>query len=822
MQIVTADQLLAQDLAKSGLETKDLDAHLAQESELAAVGIRPHLYMDTPGVGTPGYVIPYYDLSGNRAPFYRVRLFQPLPKGARYLQPQNSGSWLYFPKAFAELARAAAAGKGRTKINGFPSAIILTEGEKKAAKACAEGFPTCAVGGTYNWRTRTLILPEGTTLLKNRDGDIVAKLEKGANLAPTSDNKAFLASGLENLIRFVKDHDMQIIIAFDSDNPANSKVQEAAAELGFELRIQGLISRNIRQLILPASEGKKVGLDDFLQGHGADGLDLVLKQCIELKSAFPIHPNLKSLLNKRLGATLYRSEAKELALMVLSDMDRSGIRMMEQGTDTPFYFDSRSKKLLRVNLLQHHSQPLHESKFGEFMYKNYDIGQADSKFVQWLAASFTGEQPVESVQPRSTLALLDPFRLAYQLDDGHFAVVSADPEQSFVIKENGSDGLLFKADQVEPLDHALLAKEFKKQISWLQTKPKFEEFYWPKVLKQFKFARPNDYKVLSILSYMSPWLWRWNGAQLPVELLIGEPGSGKSSYYSLRLQILTGRPALRNQPTDVRDWYASITSSDGIHAIDNVHMVNKELRQRLSDEICRIVTEPSPYVEMRKLFTTSDNYRIPVRTVFAMTAIQQPFMNADILQRSLIFEMQAIGTDHDSDWASGALVALGGREAWLAHQLAVLHMLFRKAKDGGWNPRYKSQHRLAHLEQLFRLVGSIVGMADGELVGASLATASEEAVSEYDWTMEGLKSFSLEYYPELKSNPTKVFTLQDVASWAMSREEYSENNIITNARRLSRYVKSHKFMVEKVAGFILMPNRYGNRDGYRLGDVRRP
>lgn len=473
-----------------------------------------------------------------------------------------------------------------------------------------------------------------------------------------------------------------------------------------------------------------------------------------------------------------------------------------------------------VNLMQHHSAPLHESKFGEYLYRNYDVGQADMKFVQWLAAGFTGEEPITQVETRSTIALMSGNRIAYQLDDGHFAIISGDAQRPITICENGTEGLLFRADQVEPIDRGALFAEVKRQINWLLSKPKYEELYWPKVLGQMKFNRDNDVKVLSCLSYMSPWLLRWSGAQLPVELMVGEPGSGKSSLYSLRLQIINGRPALRNQPTDVRDWYASITSGDGLHCVDNVHMVNKELRQRLSDEICRIVTEPSPYIEMRKLFTTSDNYRLPVRCVFAMTAIQQPFLNADILQRSLIIEIQAIGKEHSSDWATAMLKAFGGRVNWLAHQLAVLHLFFKKVNMGGWNANYRSNHRLAHFEQMFRVIGNIIGVPDAEIVCQTLAGTAEAQVSEYDWTMEGLKAFNDAYASTLSKDPKKVFTLNDVAGWAQGREEYQDNTLLTNARKLSRYIKSHKYMVENVAGFLEQPARYGNRDAYRLKPIK--
>lgn len=1190
--VATAEQLFAQDLAKSGLKVTDLDAYLAQETELASVGIRAHLYMNTPGVTTPGYVIPYYDLAGQRAPFYRVKLFRPLPKGARYLQPQNSGSWMYFPKSFGNLARNLAAGKGRTKINGFPGAIIITEGEKKAAKACLEGFPTCAVGGVYNWRTRTVILPEGTQLMKNRDNQIVAKMESGTSVDPTSDRRAFLAGGLESLIKFVTANNLQVVIAFDTDNPRNNDVEAAAAELAFELRIHGIPTNHIRQLHLPTEEGGKMGLDDFLLAHKAPALDTMLTQVCSARNAFPAHPNLKALINKRMGGNLARNEAKELSLMILSDMDRHGSRMVEKDTNSPFFFDGRSRTLLRVNLLQNHSDPLHESGFGKFLYKNYDAGQADLKLVQWLAAGFTGEEPVSIVEPRSTLALLPGNRLAHQLDDGHFILVSGDPKLPAVVCENGQEGLLFKSDQVESIDKAKLIQEVKKQLAWLESKPSYESLYWPQALKSFRFSRDSDTKILSVLSYMSPWLLRWNGAQLPVELMIGEPGSGKdqslsckiltptgwstmgemsigqevitptgkvsrviavhpqglrdvykvtfhdgsstecgeghlwkvqshndrqhesrhlrglghtsgfeyaegatkgfwkvkplkdilakplriggssterfhnhiplisegldltppsgctqpldpylmgallgdgsfrtstpgftsidqfvldkvasrlpeeqklarssqsgkscdyriqngaassnlvrdivtelglwghlspekfipavfkwttsqnrlellqglmdtdgtavtpgaavfntsserlkedviflvqslggratcslrtaplkngtgllaynvqirmplgvcpftlphkvayyggtrhqkplraidkieyigkketqcitiddpeglyitddfivthnSSLYSLRLQVLNGRPALRNQPTDVRDWYASIVSQDGLHVIDNVHMVNKELRQRLSDEICRIVTEPAPFVEMRKLFTTTDNYRLPVRTSFAFTAIQQPFMNADILQRSLVFELQAIGKGHDSDWAGGALKQFGGRVSWLAHQLAVMHIFFKRINAGAWDSKYKSGHRLAHFEQMFRILGSIIGLPDVELVGNMLSGVAEAQVSEYDWTMEALKQFAAEHYASMARNPKAIFTLQNVSEWAQSRSEFAQNQIVVDARRLARYIKSHKYMVEQVCGFVPQEARYGNRDAYRLTQV---
>ncbi len=813
--------LLKKDLQKSGLIPEEIGAYPAQDTELAAVGIRPHMYLDTPGVHTPGYVIPYYDYEGRRAPFYRVKLFQPLPRGARYLQPSGTGSWVYFPRKFQAVLKDTREGNSSSCVNGFDPVLIICEGEKKAAKAVAEGFLSIALGGVYNWRTKTLTLPEDTKLHKDvNSGQIIARLSGNADSKVTIDRRAALANGFEKIIALLGDTNFQVVIAFDADHPFNPDVQKAASELALELRMRGIPTNRIRQLELGSPEqAEKIGLDDFLVLHGSKALQAILHKVLEARSAFPRHPDLKTYINDRLSGPLERSDAKKLSTLLLSDMDIDGIRMTEKGTGSPYFFDGRSKTLMRVNLLHHHQEPLHETKFGEYLYRTYDLSQADMRILTWLAAGFTGEQPVQEVMPRSVLAVLPRNKLAYQTDDGHFVTVTGDWEHPIKVCENGTEGILFRADQVEPIDRQMLVEEFRKQVTMIRNKNlRFEDMLWPKALSQFKFAKPTDHTVLSVLCYMSPWLLRWNGTQLPVELMIGEPGSGKSSMYGLRQMVLTGRPALRNQPTDVRDWYASITASDGMHVTDNVHFASKEIRQRLSDEICRIVTEPSPYVEMRRLFTTSENIRIPVRTTFALTAIQQPFINADILQRALIVELEAVGTNHASDWASSQLQGHGGRIVWLAHNLAVIHLFLVEATRN-WDLEHKSDHRLTNFEQMFVMMGKIMGLENVAEVTKNLVSVSEDQVSEYDWTMEALKGYCEEHLPMMQRDPKLKITLQDVATWAMSREDFSDNSIATNSRRLARYIKSHHYMVEKCTGLFKLDGKYGNREVYRIKHI---
>lgn len=808
--------LLHRDLEKSGLVSADLDAYTAEEAELSAVGLKPYLYLRQSKNGStaesPGYIIPYFDIDGRRLPFYRLRLFNPLPKGAKYLQPKESGTFIYFPKDFAKnIQRMKSDPKG-------PNIILITEGEKKAAKACKEGFACCAVGGIYNWRSRTLSLTEDAKVVKLPDNSWTVKLPKQTTLNVTVDRKGFLAQGLSELIMLIKELDACVVIVFDSDYPAKKEVAEACAKLAFELRLKGIELTKIRRLsLLPAGRGQeaKLGLDDYLVQFGANNLQQRINSCLQLNTAFPLLPNIKEMINDYLAQPyMTRAEIKELSLVILSDMDQNGARMMDINTHEPYYFDAKTRKLMLAGLLRNANQPLHETPFGQHLYRRYDIGQGDPKLVHWLAAGFTGEQPVHNVEPRSILSVVSKDEIAYQLNDGQYVSISGNQKTPATLHLNGTNGILFRANQVVPISGDLFMEEFQAQLRWLDTNPKYDEYYWVQALKQMNFIDKDDIDLLATLYYASPWLFRWRGTQLPIEIMIGEAGSGKSSIYALRLHILTGYSALRNQPTDIRDWYASILAQEGLHAIDNAHILNKEMRQRLSDEMCRLVTEPEPFIEMRKLFTTSENYRVPARTVFAITAIQQPFQNSDLLQRAIVTELQAISTNFQTSWFEFMLDKFGGRVRWLAHELAVLHVFLRKA-NAGWDSNFKSNHRLANFEQTYQMMGAVLNSPNASRTASGLSNKSADQVSEYDWVMSGLKDYAYYRRHIVGIERGREFTLQEVSIWAEAIEDYATNIVLCSPRRLARYVKTHKAMIERSTG-ITEAGKKNNRDTYTV------
>lgn len=811
------------DLAKSGLIPEDINAREAGPPELAAVKVSSS--------NARGYKIPYYTLEGEPLPFYRVRLFDHHPK---YKQPKNSENYVYYPP---ELLNTL----GRLMVaDDPPYYLILTEGEKKAAAAVKAGFPAIAFSGVDSWRTKTFTVPDGSSM----ESSIFGKTKQVRIKLPSTDidfiENLTLAVGMKELIDLLVRRSLHAIIIYDTDSKVDKlskdkkggeeggvklEVQRAAATLGYELRFRSIAFDHIRQLILPSKGSKleKIGLDDFLVELGPKKLQSLITEILDAPIAFPRHPNPKNFVNQRLNRRLSRKESQNVSLSILTELDSRGQRLTCKGTNTPYYFDKITKRLMPALLLHQRDDPMHETPFGHFLYREFNLSAADTRVLHWLASQFTGEAPIQEVDPKRVMAVAggpDSDEIAVQINDGQFALVTA---KGIEIFDNGTRGLLFEFDQVEPIEAKSLKKELVRQLK-RPLKP-----WWYEVLGTVNLAESNLYdepstvqrsersKVLgALLCYISPWLNRWRGTQLPIELMIGEAGSGKSSLYTLRQTIITGRPYLRNVPSDLRDWYSSVISTGGIHVIDNVQFINKDLKQRLSDELCRITTEPFPHIEMRKLYTTSTQIQIPVRATFAMTAIQQPFFNADIIQRAAIFELSAITEGIDGSWVEHQIERHGGRVCWLAHQLVVLHKFLKAVViDGAWDPEYSASHRLVNYEQCLLVMGGVLGL-DADWVPEILSTAAQTNLTEADWTMEGLKVFAGVISKERKNATRIQFTSADIARWAEDCEEYSGNEMLTNTRRIGRYIQSHKSTVKRITG-IQMGALYGNRRQYTIG-----
>lgn len=794
---LTPQERMVADLAKSGLTPEEIGAYALNESVVEACRLQP---------GMSGYVIPYFDLAGKRLDFYRVKLFSSDPK---YKQPRNTQNHLYIPKHFLKVLKAV---KHRS--------LIITEGEKKAALLTRMGFPAVAVSGVDSWKTKSITLPAETEFTEVSNG---GKKEVRALIPDDGDSEvgeySKYAEGFYPLIDLINANNYTVVIAYDSDSVygVNPKVQRAAAVLGYELRHLGLKLTQIKQMVLPVPEGEtNISVDDFIMHEegGVTYFQMLYKKLLQDDRSFPRHPNPREFVNKKLGRSrVSRKDIKALGIAVVSELDSTGRRMKSQAENQMYYFNSTAAKLMKVDLNTSQSVMLQSTEFGKLLYQRYGVSPAaDSSFIKWLGQQFEAEDPVDEVHPHRVLARPAPKadRVCFQISDGRFVTIDS---KGTHFHNNGDHGVLFESDRVLPVDEERL----KKAMIALKDEPL--TMWWDDVLSESRMRERGNHQTLhALLYYISPWLYRWRGTQLPVELVIGEAGSGKSSLCELRLMIQTGRADLKNAPTDIKDWNAAISNSGGLHVTDNVQLLNKSLRATLSDEICRLITEPQPHVEMRKLYTNSDVAKIKVDNVFCFTAIAQPFMAADLLQRAVTIEFdksQYENLAYDSNWQSRQLESRGGREYWLAHHFVVLERFF-KAVEQSWNPNYQARHRLINFEQALCIMAKDVFGIEASWIPTKLEGDVSTTVASNDWALEGLQEFARAHFAKEGRNE---FTANKITVWAESHPEYAECVILKNARKLGIYIKNSKHMVHQVTG-IKEAGKKSNKTMYVLDPDR--
>ncbi len=218
-------------LASSGLtldHARDLGLRALDVAQVRALGTWPE--------SRPALLIPYHDLDGEDLsdlpagePFYRLRYLgsdtsftaaAKAEKPKRYAQPPRTAPCVYLPRSVDW--RAIAEGTGD---------LLITEGELKAAKACAEGFPCVGLGGVWSFRSA----------------------EHGVLFNKVLERFTWLRRN--------------VYLVFDSDLATNPNVAAALTALAYELQQRGAYA-HVVWLPELLGAGEKVGLDDFLVFHG--------------------------------------------------------------------------------------------------------------------------------------------------------------------------------------------------------------------------------------------------------------------------------------------------------------------------------------------------------------------------------------------------------------------------------------------------------------------------------------------------------------------------------------------------------------------------
>lgn len=274
-------QLLIDKLSSSGLDLDDFQA-----LGMSALSGEEFRATERSFPNRPALALNYHDLAGEPwrdapgAPvFARYRVlgerheFKDDLKKTRYLQVFGTLPGVYFPRGFTAWPDVA---------EDVGTALIITEGELKAAKACKEGFPTIGLGGVWNFRSR----------------------ERGYDFLPQLEEIAWARRN--------------VYVIFDSDLATNEGVLAALKELAYHLEHRGAY---VYVCWLPAGEDdEKVGLDDFLVAHGPDELAQVLhhadpigltKPLFDLNERYVYVADPGLLLDTRTGAKHKPSALKE-------------------------------------------------------------------------------------------------------------------------------------------------------------------------------------------------------------------------------------------------------------------------------------------------------------------------------------------------------------------------------------------------------------------------------------------------------------------------------------------------------------------------------
>ncbi|KKK79980.1 hypothetical protein LCGC14_2828070, partial [marine sediment metagenome] len=110
--------------------------------------------------------------------------------------------------------------------------------------------------------------------------------------------------------------------------------------------------------------------------------------------------------------------------------------------------------------------------------------------------------------------------------------------EGIVVCDNGTDGTLFLSNQVEQLDVdekgiREFSRAYKKEkvVAWLQVFQELRVEPFPGLTKE------ETLELLAATFYVSPWLNRWKGTQVPLEIATAEAGSGKAQ--DMNAKILT-------------------------------------------------------------------------------------------------------------------------------------------------------------------------------------------------------------------------------------------------------------------------------------------
>ncbi len=222
------------DLRKSGLSDEQVAAcafHSVYPKEAAELlG-----WKSPPLKHGPFLAIPFFAADGTPLDYVRLKPARPRQKNGKsvkYESPMGKPNRAYFPP------------RTRPALADPAARLLMTEGEKKAAKADQEGFPCIGLVGVWGWQ-------------QARDRD-----------APAGPRQ-FIAD-----LAAVAWEGRPVFLVYDSDLADKREIAYAEWYLAEALKAKGAAVKVVR--LPPGPNGAKCGLDDYLVAHGPDALRQLL------------------------------------------------------------------------------------------------------------------------------------------------------------------------------------------------------------------------------------------------------------------------------------------------------------------------------------------------------------------------------------------------------------------------------------------------------------------------------------------------------------------------------------------------------------------
>lgn len=763
-----------EDLRRSGLSDATIDAMQIKEVEAEECARRLKWERVLPN---GGYLIPYADIDGNPTQFFRARFTPAVPKDdggtLRYGQPKGSTTRAYLPPLPAL----------RPLWRDVSVPIIITEGEKKAAKAAQEGLLCVGLGGVNSWlRRKVEVKLAKITTDPKREGIAILDLLDAKEIRMVKERVA------EELID-IPFRGREVYICFDNDRQPNVRVQQAAFDLSTWLEEQG--AADVRQILLPPrADGEKQGLDDYLLTHSVADL-----------AALPwwrVEPEyLRDWLREKLDhpKQLMRSGVLECARGVSNSLLNQGKAFVDSDTGTYFYYHN-PKNELHAFEIGSDLKRLPSTSFGKLLDEQYGLRSGDAAVLEKTFENLAHTPALKPVTPRR-ISFAAPNALYYQLSDSLVARTTA---RSIELVPNGTDEVLFvngQPDGIDPEDLGrLLAGRAVFPPLWLGTVEGL-----PTLQPLTGLSIEETRLFLAALCYLNPWFRRWRGLSLPIEIFCAEANSGKSYLLMLRRGILTGSQDLDLMDETKGDWNANITHAPGLWACDNIDQIGRDMERTFSDALCHFVTQDDPKISIRKLYATNVRYRARVDCTFAFTCIKNPFHKPDILQRSFSFSLKTIPVEQRrSGWVDQKLE---DRAIWIYDQLTVAQR-FLAIAESEWSPAGgQSSSRLKHFDQCLAIMGAAMGRRE-EMAALipKLRTTIRETIAEADPMMTALRAFwenekrKGNVGPKFKWQPSQIRARLLEAP----DDRWEHVRVIKSAEAFGRYLSAHESDIFNSAG----------------------